>query len=333
MPQRNNMARKKKKKSKGWFGFGSSPTVKKTRRRPGQRRIVTIAVLKPVAVILIVVLAAGGIAVGLRFLEGYVRNKMPVETAVKGLELVSPPLWVDHQLDDRITDVVGDFLTEGPDIAETVAGRLQNFAWLYNVKVRTTPETVQISASYRLPVALVNNGREKYYLSLVAPDDLRYEKNRQKVVVLDYMDIATLPIIEIKGFASRKIPPVGSIWESEDVTTTAELLGILARMDDLSCKDKPLLGQFSYIDVSNFDGRISKANPHVVLCAKDGTDIRWGAAYGKSTLFVETKEQEKLATLYTFYKENNHSLQCRTNNVCQSVELRFPRKEYPRPEP
>jgi hypothetical protein len=239
---------------------------------------------------------------------------------------------VGRQLNSKISEAVGDYrdaIDSNP--AKTVASRLQNLAWLYNVRVQTTGERIEISACYRKPVAMIEHGDKKYYLSLVRSDDLRYEEGKKKVVVLDYIEITSLPIVEITGYHGRNIPPVGSIWDSQEITTSVELLNVLARMDNISCRDNPLLEELASIDVSNFGARYRRNDPHVLLYSKDGTPIHWGAAYGTSELFVEATEQEKLGTLYTFYKDKKHSLQCRTNNVCESVELRFPQADYPRP--
>ena len=284
-------------------------------------------------VVCAVIVLLGAVGVGFFYLDRYVHSLSLVLPGEGGLylELVSPPVWVGHQLDEKITKAVGDFIydSEG-NAAETVASRLQNVVWLYNVKVQETGETVQISAQYRKPVAMVKSGAKKYYLSLVKSDDLLYEEGGRKVVVLDYVEISSLPIVEVTGFSS-KAPAAGSVWKSEDITTTVELLSVLARMDSKYYHDDPLLEELASVDVSNFNGNRRKDQPHVMMYAKDGTPIHWGAAYGKSTLYLEALEDEKLGTLYTQYKNNNNSLQFVTDNVFQYLELRFPQMKYPRP--
>ena len=326
------MARKKKKKkSKGWFGFGAPPGRKKTKRQIKESRARTAKTFKRVGILLAVIVVFGAVGAGFVYLDRYVHSLSSVSVGEGGLELVSPPIWVGHQLDEKITKAVGEFYydSEG-NAAKTVASRLQNVVWLYNVKVQETSDTVQISAKYRKPVAMVKSGAKKYYLSLVKSDDLLYEEGKKKVVVLDYVEISSLPIVEVTGFSS-KAPAAGSVWKSEDITTTVELLSVLARMDGISCKDDPLLEELASIDVSNFNGKRRKDHPHVMMYAKDETPIHWGAAYGKSTLYLEALEDEKLGTLYTEYKKNNNSLQFLTNNAFQFLELRFPQVKYPRP--
>jgi hypothetical protein len=321
--------KKRKKKSKGWFGFGSPPgrKRKKTKRQIKESRTRTVRALKRLGVVFGVLVILGGVGAGFVYLDRYVHSEPTGD-----LELVSPPPWVEHQLHTKIRKAVGEYFydSEG-NAAETVASRLEHVVWLYNVKVQETRDSVQISASYRKPVAMVKSGSKKYYLSLVKSDDKLHEEGATKVVVLDDEDVAisNLPIVEVKGFSS-KVPAAGSVWQAEDITTTVELLSILAWMDGKYYNDNPLLEQLESIDVSNFEGK-RKKEPHVMMYATDGTPIHWGAAYGKSTLYLEALEDEKLGTLYSEYKKNNYSLQFLTDNVYKSVDLRIPKLKYPRP--
>jgi hypothetical protein len=322
------MARKKKKTS--WFGFGSPPKKrkKKTKRQMKEHKTRMISSLKRFAAMVAAIAVFGAFAVMFLFMDRYVHAYSPDANPVGKLELVSPPRWVTGDLQAKIAASAGAYeFALDDDTARTVAGNLQNLAWIYNVKVQATDETVRIFANYRKPVAVVRSGKKKYYLSLVKSDDLRYEEDCKKVVVLDYVEIENLPVVEIKGFATRKVPAVGSVWKSEDVTTAAELVNVLARMDEISCKEKPLLNELDSIDVFNFGGNRRKKDSHIVLYTKDGTEIRWGAAYGKSMLYMEATEQEKLATLYTYYKEHNNTIQ----GICPFIELRPPQKIFPRP--
>ena len=109
------------------------------------------------------------------------------------------------------------------------------------------------------------------------------------------------PIVEFKGVEASQSPDVGKIWDKADVTAAVEVLRLLDKMDQLTGQ-KPLLNQIAAIDVSNLAGRKSATEPHIVLVAKDGTNIKWGAAVGTSQKYVEATDQEKLAMLYDFYK-------------------------------
>lgn len=326
------MPRKKKNKTT-WFGFGSPPNRKKTKRPRKPTRAETIASLKKTAAVVAAVCAMAGVAVGFGYMERYVHAVSPVTQPAGALELISPPQWLNRALQDKIAMAAGGYTFPlGDDTAADIAAGLQNLPWLYNVRTRTTEKTIHIHADYRKPSAMIRSGNKSYYLALVRPDDLIYSADWPKVVLLDYIELGELPIVEIKGFSPKDMPPVGGAWDAPEVTTAVELITVLARMDEISSREKPLLQELAAIDVFNFDGRKNKNDAHVILYAKDGTEIRWGAAYGKSRLYLEATEQEKLATLYTFYKEHNNTIQCIQNQICQYVELRYSQKIFPRPE-
>jgi len=64
-----------------------------------------------------------------------------------------------------------------------------------------------------------------------------------------------------------------------------------------------LLAEISSIDMSNFNGRRSTSQAHIVFYAKDGTEIRWGSQKGQWHKNLEARDEEKLAILYNTYKE------------------------------
>ena len=326
-------SRKTKTKKKTWFGFGSPPKRRKKKRPTKATRARTAAAMKKVAAILTAVITLGGAAIAFGYMERYVHAVSPVTKQMGQMELVAPPKWVNSELQAVIAAEAGGYsFSLDEDCAETIAARLQGLPWIYNTKIRTTSKTIHIHASYRKPMAMIKSDTEKYYLALIAADDLCYEKDKQKVVLLDYIKLDTLPVVEIKGYSLRRLPVAGDIWQSADITTTVELLTVLGRMDEISCADVPLLRDLASIDISNFDGRKNKNNSHIVLKAKDGTEIYWGAAYGDSALYLEMTEQEKLARLYTFYKEHGNTIQCVKNAICKSIDLRYAQMRIPRPE-
>ena len=64
-----------------------------------------------------------------------------------------------------------------------------------------------------------------------------------------------------------------------------------------------MLAEIKSVDVSNFNGRRSASQPHIVFYAKDGTEIKWGAQKGQWHKNLEARDEEKLAILYNTYKE------------------------------
>ena len=74
-------------------------------------------------------------------------------------------------------------------------------------------------------------------------------------------------------------------------------------MDKLVTPDKPLLYEIDRVDVSNFNGRENSKLAHIVLYAKDNTQIIWGAEIGKWQQHFESTDVQKIANLYEHYKE------------------------------
>jgi hypothetical protein len=104
------------------------------------------------------------------------------------------------------------------------------------------------------------------------------------------------------------------------------ILSLLHKMDAMVTDGRPLLNQIWSIDVSNFRGRLNRREPHILLYAVDETQIIWGAEPGASQQYMEAREDEKLAMLYSFYEEKNTLA-----NRVKYIELRYPRKNLPQP--
>jgi len=62
------------------------------------------------------------------------------------------------------------------------------------------------------------------------------------------------------------------------------------------------------------------------LYAKDNTEIIWGAEVGKWQRYLESTDEDKLAKLYSYYKEYGTLL-----NVAKYINLRDPQDNIPLP--
>ena len=311
------MARKKKKSrkkkpAKQWFSFGAKSAAKKkartTKAGRGQRN-------------LLIVFGAGciiaAVAAGFVLLDRYVQE-ITSSGQVGPLELIDRPGWFNNELVQKVHEAAGgsEFCLD-ETAARTVAENLELVAWLYDIKVQTTSSSVEVRAKYRRPVGLIRRSETTYYID-------------RDAVVLDYLPIEDLTIVEVKGFSARTIPPVGDTMAGDDITAAIKLLAVLETMDGISTPLAPLLKEIASIDVSNLDGRRNRRKAHIVLYAKDGTQVNWGAAYGRSARYVEASEKEKVAMLYEFYKEHG-TIQCIANGFVRYIELRNPQKTIPRP--
>ena len=265
------LKRKKKKKQASWVGPG----------------------LKAILKVLAVVCFLGGTALGLLFLEEYVR---PPEGTFY-LELAGVPAWVDAQLKKKVRDVAessGGDVRFDDDAALSVRRSIEKqIAWLDDVKVRAKQDGLRVEGRWRKPLALIRT-------DLVEP---RYVDSQQ--VVLDYVPLPGLPIVEVVGLANTiDMPHPGKVWLCDDLAAATTILGRMNQMDKSFTPDKPLLFEIDRIDVRNFNGRRDEGEPHIVLYTKDNIQIIWGAEWGKWQQYLESTDQEKLAKLWGHYRQH-----------------------------
>ncbi len=278
------MAEKTKKK---WFSFKKklTKTEKKERSKAFRNTIIIFAFI-----IIFVSLAIGFI-----FLERFVKKTTNFGTQPLGLELINVPDWVSPELPQKILETAGKggvIFALNETMARQVGENLQSLAWLYDVRVTVGPKTIIVKAGYRKPVALINADQGQFYLD-------------SQLVVLDYVPVSKLPIVEITGVPTNQLTSrsVATKWQREDVDAAIELIALLDKMDKQITSKKPLLAELKSIDMSNFNGRRTASQPHILFYAKDGTEIRWGAKKGDWSRNLEARDEEKLTILYNTYKE------------------------------
>ncbi len=297
-------ARRKRKKSKTKrISFKRSSLRSTRRKKKRQARRVgpsLIRILKILAVACIftsvVACIVVGIVVGFSFLERYVKETSPVSEQTIRLELVDVPDWVTKELEEKVLAPAKD---DGEDLIldENAAALVQKnikkeVVWLNDVKVQKTHDRLRIEGRWRKPVGLIKSGKRKFYVDI-------------EQVVLDFVQMPHLPIVEITGLSpTRETPPLGKVREGDDLAAAITILDRLDRMDKSDTPDKPLLYEIDRIDISNFNGRENSKLPHIVLYAKDDTEIIWGAEFGKWQRYLESTDEQKLAKLYSYYKEN-----------------------------
>jgi hypothetical protein len=272
------------------------------------------SILKTIAVVC--VLAAG--VIGFVLLEKYVRRTVPASQSPATLELVHVPAWVNEQLKEKIYAAAR---TDGEDLkldettAESVQQNIANLvSWLDEVTVQTSHDCLLIEAKWRKPLGLVELGRQKFYIDA-------------KLVVLDFVPMPNLPIVRIKGLSTAKeMPPLGEVWQCEDLVAGVTILAKLDQMDKSVTPDKPLLYEIDSIDVSNFNGRKNSRLPHIILYTEDDTKIIWGAEFGNWQKYLEETDEKKLAKLYSYYKEHGSLL-----DGAKYINLRDPQDNVPQP--
>ena len=309
--------RRKKTKSKtGRVLFKTGFSQLKKRRRTDLQNSSFRFFLKVLAVIFVFT----AIVVGFVYLDKYVKKISLASGSTIDVELVEPPPWIDVSLREKII-ASATSLWQGEDIKleEDTTRLIQNnlqrdIAWLQNIKVSATHNKVLIEADYRKPVALIKLGARKFYVDA-------------ELVVLDFVPIAQLPIVNIRGLATMtKMPQPGEVLQLEDLSAALAILEQLNQMDKLVTPDKPLLFEINSIDVSNFKGRQSDRYAHIILYAKDNTEIIWGAEIGAWAVHLESKDEDKLAKLYNYYKEFGS-----LTGGAKYIDLRTPQGKIPLP--
>ncbi|MHC4790371.1 MAG: cell division protein FtsQ/DivIB [Planctomycetota bacterium] len=247
------------------------------------------------------------------FAERYLKSVKSIETGP--LELMNVPEWVSEQLKEKIYAAAGGNVFRLDDtVARQVANNLAYIVWLSNVTVRTAHNSVRVYPEFRKPIALVKSGLRAFYVDA-------------ELVALDFVPIPKLPIVEVRGMSVvRTVPPPGEVLQQDDLAAAVAILARLDEMDKRVTPDKPLLYEIDRIDVSNFNGRESKRAPHIVLYAKGNIEIIWGAELGTWQRYFEATDLDKLAKLYTYYKEHGSLL-----NGAPYINLRDPQDSIPLP--
>ncbi len=309
--------RRKKTKSKtGRVLFKTGFSQLKKKRRTDLQDSSFRVFLKVLAVIFVF----AAIVVGFVYLDKYVKKVSPVLGSTIDIELAEPPPWIDESLRKKIiASATGSWRGDDIRLEEDTPRLIQNnlerdVAWLQKIKVRTTHNKIVIEADYRKPVALVKLGARKFYVDA-------------ELVVLDFVPITQLPIVNIRGLATiTKMPLPGEVLQLEDLAAALAILTRLNQMDKLVAPDKPLLFEIDSIDVSNFKGRQSNRYAHIILYAKDNTEIIWGAEIDAWSQHLEAKDEEKLAKLYNYYKEFGS-----LTGGAKYIDLRTPQGKIPLP--
>jgi uncharacterized protein (UPF0212 family) len=190
-------------------------------------------------------------------------------------------------------------------------------AWLHDVDVQVTHNSVRVKAQWRKPVAVIDvpEDRSKIYVDA-------------DLVVLDYLPMPDLPIVEIKGVGLNVVPRPGQPFDQPDVAAGVALVVLLHRMDAEVMPKNRLLDQIANINVHNFKGRKNAREPHLVLRSTDDTQIIWGAEIGEWTKHGEAKDDQKLAKLYGYYQDHG-SLSAGAKYIY--INLRDPQDKLPKP--
>jgi len=255
--------------------------------------------------------------IGLSLLNDYVTKRSDLANTAAILKLVDAPIWVNQGLKEKIYSAAmagGEDLRLDDEAAASVQQNLSTFVtWLDNVEVQATHDSLLVTAYWRKPVARFEIGSRYYYVDA-------------DMVVLDYVAMDTITIVDITGISTDRAPKAGVSWDRDDVKAAINIISALTQMDNTVCPDKPLLNEIKNVDMSNYNGRYFKSEPHILMYAADETQIIWGVEYGRSTEYLEVPDHEKMTRLYHFY--NQHGT---LSGIARYINLCDPRDYIPQP--
>ena len=120
-------------------------------------------------------------------------------------------------------------------------------------------------------------------------------------VVLPYADIHC-HLVRIEG-AGNYLPDPGQAVQAKDLIAAVDVLTKIIQMDEQLPVEDQLWSELAVLNVANFEGRINQRDPHITLYTQRFTEIRWGAAVGRSVPYHEAGFKYKLSTLYRTYKK------------------------------
>jgi hypothetical protein len=253
---------------------------------------------------------------GFVYLDRYVKKAVPVAKRTGLIQLVEPPWWLNDALKERIYAAAtanGEELKLDEDAAKSVRCNLEKAGgWLDNVKVQTTWHTFRIRAKWRKPLAVIKGQKQ----TIMADADRH---------PMDYVEVPNLPVVNVVGFAEEP-GSESAASKKDDIAAAVAILDRLDRRDSLEGQGRGLLYEIAKIDVSNFNGRKSAKNPHIVLYATDGTEIIWGAELGKWYRHLEVTDEQKIARLYSYFYEKGTLL-----GGAKVINLRDPKETVPLP--
>lgn len=234
------------------------------------------------------VVSVGG-AHGLSRLEHHVNELLLQRVDQARLTFVDLPASLTElarsDLHASVEDLLDHPWTE-ESLCRQMATRLTTVGWVARVHYvrRTADARFEISARYRLPVAMVQHEGDFVLVDAEGvrlPGLYRYE--------------VTWPLIQ--GVAEA-VPQPGVQWSGADLQAGLSLLAALA--------GEPYRGQVTAVVVENFGGRLNARRSHLELATdRPGGRIRWGSAPGREV--EENSLGEKLALLRANYLQTGRA--------------------------
>ena len=266
------------------------------------------------------------VAIGLLLYYADKKYIRPVQAHKTGPLVLDLPPWVgdSQELIDKIYFGAGGSTFQlNEKTAAMVAENLKSVSWMDNINVQITGDSIQVHASYRKPVAIIQSGQTEFYV----------DANQ---VVLDYVQLPKFMLVKITGLSLEpETPRYGDVWKNDALSAALKILyeinqtDTILRQTDRRLKElKPLIAEIASIDMDNYHGKKSRSRPHIILYSLDNTPIHWGAEFGEWQKYLESPDEQKLAKLFNYYVEEGT---LSTGTQVKFINLRDAKDKIPLP--
>jgi len=245
-----------------------------------------------------------------QYVYGITRQRQVELTVV----LKHPPRWASEQLIRDVclsSGIRGDDFLLDDRLSARWANNLANNPWVRRVRClrKRYDGCVELDCQLRQPIAVVKHGNQIYYIDVEG-------------VVLPARPLKQPQghLVQLRGM-SLPLPQPGDCVARADLVAGLQVLALIRQVDDQLPAEQRLWSELAMLDVSNYEGRIDPAGPHLTLYTTGNTELRWGAAVGRSTPYHEAPAKHKVATLYRAHNQYG------TLDRYRFVELRDLRKD------
>lgn len=224
--------------------------------------------------ILLAGIVVSGSAFGLHRLDQYVREHPTLTSSKVEVSFIDQPGWMSKALAIEILENAKSPIQDqliaahraGNDelLPKLFYDQLQASGWVSQVDWVRRFQTGQllVKCTFNEPIAVAAIGKWRYLVS--AQGTLLPGRYTAEV-------IGPCGLMEIRGVAGQP-PMAGMEWRSEDVVSALALVKALG--------EKPYRSQVKAIDVTNYNGRVSRTECWIDLVTARDTQIKWGRPIG-----------------------------------------------------
>lgn len=266
--------------------------AKKSKKKKAAPPPADVPNTKPVLTLLCLAGIVAGAVVGLEQLKQYVYSQPEYNPAIS-VDLDNPPAWVEQERWQphilASVSVPSDCKWLDDELVKNIAGQLEASGWVSKVNsvVRDMNGRIGIDCEFRRPIAMIRTA---------LPED--GYPNQEMYIAID-KDGVRLPEIfpqvsdesnwlQIVGVQTPP-PRIGQPYLGDSDAVAAIRIACLIATQEFA-------SDISRIDVSNYEGRISRRRNHIMLCCRDGKPaINWGSAIGQE--IEEASPLEKIRNI------------------------------------